>query len=369
MRILTRHVLREFLEPVSYCLLGFTLVYLVVDLFSQFDRIMTARPPWSMVVNYMVGYLSALVQWLLPASLLLGGLYAMWQLARHSEITAMRASGVGFMTIAAPMLWTSVVLAILSALNSEFYAPEASREARRISKNKFEPRTRQICLDVPYNNYAEQRVWRVNRLDQDRSSRLVGVRITETSADGVPRSVLTARSAEYLDGVWWFYSPFFTHYDESGNLSRTQPDALNARSQIDMPQYSETPRDFLLEVRQFDSDQEALSLRDMIRYVKARPRLPRSIKVARRYDIHQRLASPWACVVITLFAVPAGVASGRQSVFKGVLMAIGLFFAFYAMTQVCMVRSKKDMMPVGLGAWLPNLVFLAAGAILFYRQR
>jgi len=35
----------------------------------------------------------------------------------------------------------------------------------------------------------------------------------------------------------------------------------------------------------------------------------------------------------------------------------------------CMVLAKNAMIPVLLGAWLPNALFLTAGSILFYRQR
>jgi lipopolysaccharide export LptBFGC system permease protein LptF len=195
------------------------------------------------------------------------------------------------------------------------------------------------------------------------------VRVTQERGDGTPDMVLTAQRAAYLDGAWWFFQPFFTFYDAQGNPRIDQPDALASRALVCMPQFNETPRDFMLEVMQGERDQQNLSLRDMIRYVKARPRLPRSIKVARRYDIHHRLAAPWACVVITLFAVPAGVASGRQSVFKGVLLAVSLFLAFYAITQLCMVLARKELVPVGLAAWLPNAIFLGAGGLLFHRQR
>jgi len=369
MRILTKYVLREFLEPVAYCAIGFTMLYVVIDLFNEFDDILTARPPPGMLLRYLSGYVAELVQWLLPASLLLGGLYAMWQLARHSEIIAMRANGIGFGAITAPMLAAAAVLALLSAANSEFYAPAAGRLAARIAKNKFRPLARDIHLDVPYNNHARQRVWRIGRIEMGDRAGFARVRVTQERADGAPEMVLTAPRAAYLDGAWWFFQPYFTFYDSQGNPRLDQPAALAARSLVCMPQYNETPRDFMLEVMQGEHDRQNLSLRDMVRYVKARPRLPRSIKVARRYDIHHRLAAPWACVVITLFAVPAGVASGRQSVFKGVLLAVSLFLAFYAVTQLCMVLAHKELVPVGLAAWLPNATFLVAGALLFHRQR
>lgn len=372
MRILTRYMLREFLVPVFYCMVTFTMVYVVLDLFSRFDKITAAHPPFKLVLRYYAGYMAPLMPWILPASLLLAGLYAMWQLSRHSEIIAMRASGVGFGAITAPLLWAAVALALLSAINSEFFTPDAHRLARLIAKSGFRPPSGAGTLSgVPYNNYTDQRVWRIGRFDPERPDRLMEVRVTQEGSNSVPRFVMTAERAEHLDGVWWFFEPSMAWYDENGNLDTTAPASMSRRSVMAMPDYRETPRDFVIE-QVFNKDREAaetMSLRDMMRYVEARPMLTRELRLARQYDIHYRLAAPWACVVITLFAIPAGVASGRQSVFKGVLLAIALFFSFYAVAQICMAMAKKDIVPPGIGAWLPNVLFLAAGLALFARQR
>jgi lipopolysaccharide export LptBFGC system permease protein LptF len=45
MRILTRYVLREFLVPLVYCLVGFLGIYVLFELFDSFNRILEAKPP------------------------------------------------------------------------------------------------------------------------------------------------------------------------------------------------------------------------------------------------------------------------------------------------------------------------------------
>ena len=368
MRILSRYVLREFLAPVCYCLVGFASIYLIIELFGEFEKILQARPPASLVLAYLGGYLATILQWLMPASLLLGGLYSMWQLARHSEITAMRATGIGFAAITAPILWAAAGFAVLLALNSEFYAPEASRRAHQIKENRFQPvEQTAIYRDVPYNNVAERRAWRITSLD------LAGgttgpLRITWADEDGQPSRVLDVARAYYLDGVWWFESPRFTEHEIRNGVRQPLP-PRQPMELLAMPELTEQPRDFFLELMQTDEDRENLSLRDMIRYVQARPRLTRAIKVGWRYDIYSRIVNPWACLVITLFAIPAGVATGRQSVFIGVLSAVALFFAYYSLTLICGGLAKKDLVPVGVGVLLPNLLLLVTGLVLFHRQR
>jgi lipopolysaccharide export LptBFGC system permease protein LptF len=138
-----------------------------------------------------------------------------------------------------------------------------------------------------------------------------------------------------------------------------------------MPDFNERPRDFVIEKKEWDF----LSVRDMLAFLRSHP-LPdpptaadRENRASRLYDIHARLAMPWACVVMTLFAIPAGVAGGRQSAFKGILLAIALFFGFYAASNGCLLLAKRTLLAPALAAWLPNLVFLGAGGVLFARLR
>ena len=82
-----------------------------------------------------------------------------------------------------------------------------------------------------------------------------------------------------------------------------------------------------------------------------------------------KVFSPLACLVITLFAIPAGIATGRQSVFRGIVTALCMFFAFYGFTVLLMILAKKGFCPPLLAAALPDAVFFIAGLRMFWRQR
>ena len=112
MRILFRYVFREFCVPLAYCLAGFMSIYVLFELFGIFNRILEAKPGLGLCVLYFAGYLSPYFKWLAPACLMLAALYTMWSFCRHSELIAMRASGVGFLSIvrpSEPCVWNGAV--------------------------------------------------------------------------------------------------------------------------------------------------------------------------------------------------------------------------------------------------------------------
>ena len=111
MKILTRYVLREFCVPLSYCLMGFLSIYLLFELFGSFSRLIAAKPGLGNALTYLAGYLAPYFMWMAPACLMLATLYTMWSFCRHSELIAMRASGIGFFAIVKPLLAVSVLMA------------------------------------------------------------------------------------------------------------------------------------------------------------------------------------------------------------------------------------------------------------------
>ena len=116
--------------------------------------------------------------------------------------------------------------------------------------------------------------------------------------------------------------------------------------------------------------QQHASVRDRLRFVRRHgDELEPDTRRACVYDAWAQAMAPWACVVITLFAIPAGIASGRQSVFKGILGALGMFFAYYGTVMGCMACAYKGWLPPQVAAILPCVAFLALGVRAFRRQR
>lgn len=370
MRILKQYVLREFLTPVFYCLVAFALLYVTIELFGEFDKIIPAKPPVRMVLRYLGGFLAKDFQWLVTPSLLLGGLYTMWQLARHSEITAMRANGISFITITSPMLFASLFFAALIVLNSEFYAPEATREATQIKEADFKGYGPDFYEDVPFTNVKDRRDWQIGRF-MPATNTVEDVKVTWSGDNGKPLMTLEAASAIYMDNAWWFKDAVVSSYDLSQQTGAKVITGKNERDLLILPDITETPRDFLLGIVQggIIEDSVNMSVGDMIRYVASRPNLTPAARTSWRYDIANRFATPFACLVITLFAIPAGVATGRQSVFIGVVSAILMFLVFYVLTISCGVLAKKAVIPIWAGILVPNAVFFSAGIYLFWRQR
>jgi len=365
MKLLTKYVLREFLVPLGYCLAGFVAIYVLFELFGSFSRLMEAKLPFATVLRYFCGYLAPFFHYLAPAAMMLATLYTMWSFCRHSEIVAMRASGVSFVAIVKPLLAVAVLMAGFVAWVNESYVPRRAQWAKRLRAATFNLETVAREDKIAYRNTAANRFWTADALEDDTTAHLLDVRVTVDRDSGARLMTVTADRADYVDGEWWFTNPAVRHYGPDGGEVATPTPELDALGLRVFPSFREKPSDIALQ----NQDWRYSSVRSKRRFIRTHRDLDARQRRDFTYDAWAQALSPLACLVITLFAIPAGIASGRQSVFRGVLGALGLYFSFYGLVIGCWVlESRLSLQPV-VAAALPYVLFLAVGLRAFHRQR
>lgn len=362
MNILTRYVLREFLIPLAYCLGGFISIYVLFDLFNSFSRLLDAHLPFLTVVEYFAAYLAPFFHYLAPAALMLATLYTMWSFCRHSEITAMRANGISFLTIVRPLLAVAVVMAAFVWWVGDVYVPRRAQWGQHMKTEKFDLAKVASADNLVFPNVKNDRTWTIGRIRDRDAEHLEDVRLTFDRPHGGARYLsVEADKVDYLDGEWYFREPTVRHYDAVGAEIASPTPELDALPLRVFPELRERPGDFLAVNRAWDFN----SIRERFRYLRTHPDLSVETRNKYRYSTWAKILAPFACIVITLFAIPAGISSGRQSVFRGILWALGMFFAFNGLEILMMILANLGYMPPIVAAVLPTLVFLTFGVRAF----
>ena len=366
MRILTRYVLREFLVPLGYCLTGFVSIYVLFDLFGSFSRMRAARISVADAALYFCGYLAPYFHYIVPAALMMATLYTMWSFCRHSEIVAMRASGVSFLAIVKPLLAVAAVAGAAVVWVNEVFVPAHAQWAAQMKTAQFDQAEFSKVSNVVLRNAEACRTWNIGSMPGGMGRRLEDVRVAVDRPNGGTRLMnVTADRADFLDGEWWFSGTHVQHYDANGQEVATPTPQLDALPLRCFAEFTERPADFIMQNRPWRFNSAA----DRFRYLRTHPGLSPGDRNDCLYDTWAQILSPLACVIITLFAIPAGIASGRQSVFRGILGALGLYFAFYGMSILALVAAKSGWLPPVPAAVAPHAVFLVAGVRAFRRQR
>ena len=357
MKILFRYVLREFAVPLFYCLAGFVSIYVLFELFGSFSRMTDAKLPLADAVRYFAGYLSPFFHYLAPAALMLAALYTMWNLSRRFEIVAMRASGVSLATVVAPVMLAAAATAAFTAWVDECYMPRTAPWAKKLRLERFDKAKAEAGDGFSYRNTSARRTWTVERGGLVNPGRLEGVRIACDRADGTREASITADKAEFLDGEWWLSGLKVRRYDASGRQKASPTPELDSLPLRVFPEFTERPENIAMQL----SDAKYASVAGKLRYVRDNPDLDAGSRADIRYDAWSQAAAPFACIVIALLSVPAGMTTGRQAVFTGVISAVSMFFAYYGLVIACMVLAKTSIVPPVPAALLPPVLFGIAG--------
>jgi lipopolysaccharide export system permease protein len=373
MRLHDRYFFRELLTPLAYCLGGFLVFWISFFFFREMETINENKLDLLDTVEYCAASLPEFFIVVLPILLLLSLLYALSHHARHHEITALRAAGVSLWRICLPYFVVGLLASgIYFALN-EITVPYCINWSEEILSRhvagQIDSKVKTHFSPVDFLNARAHRMWHVGEYDAV-TTEMVNPNVHWLLADGSTRQLWATRGVR-TNGVWTFFDVHL--YTQAGPKSRLLP--LAATNVLALPEFDETPRQILLQIK-FNNTQTLhgsrsadIPLTDLWAYMRHNPNLSAEDTAALQTKFQGRLAAPWTCLVVVLIAIPFGAPSGRRNLFFGVAGSIFICFAFFVLQQVSLAFGLNGHLTPWLAAWLPNMFFAALGTVMILRTR
>jgi LPS export ABC transporter permease LptF/LPS export ABC transporter permease LptG len=361
MRILTRYILRE---VTSHALIGaavFTFVLFTRDLGRILELVVRNSAPLPSVAEIFFFTVPVALTYTIPMGVLVGILIGLSRLAADSEITAMRASGIGVWQFLRIISIFVVITWVLALFNGIYLAPESQAALGRLQDRL---KTSQVSFEVQPRVFYEgfpKMVLYVQDVKNARGAAIwKNVFLADMSEPSSPRITLAQ------EGILVSQDPSTLHLHlVSGSTQETDP-KLSDRYQISTFQQTDIP----IQLAQSDKqDQEPapvaeLGTRELLAAAK------RTNKVAARWyyiEFHRRFALPTACLVLALVGIPLGLSAKKGGKSTGFVLTILLVFAYYSVSLIGVSLARQGKVSPGLGVWLTNIVFFVLGALLLWR--
>ena len=373
MRLHDRYLFRELLTPLAYCLGGFLIFWISFFFFKEMATIQDKKLNLLDTTEYCAASLPEFFVLVMPILLLLALLYALTHHARHHELTALRAAGVGLWRLCAPYFVVGLAASVFYFALNEILVPRCLDWSEQIKTRHVQaetnPKIKTRYTNINFRTARATRIWYVGEYDTG-STVIVNPNVTWTLPDGSWRA-LRASSAGWSNGVWFFYNA--TLCTQSGADGHLVP--LFTTNCFAATEFAETPKEIWSNIKMSDSQtlrgsREAdIPIRDLREYLRLNRNLPASDLAALLTKYYGRLAAPWTCLVVVLIAIPFGAQSGRRNLFFGVAGSIAICFTYFILQSVGMTIGMSGHLTPWLAAWLPNLFFAALGTDLILRTR
>lgn len=370
MRLLDRYLLRELLVPLGYCLGGFLIFWISVDIFSRLNEFQRAGLNFGDILELYFVSTPEMLAVVLPVALLLALLYTLTNHARYHELTAIRAAGVSLWRLSLPYLGVGFLLSIALFLSNELWVPTGMERSEEIltqytaGKNTANANAQRLF----FHNERDLRTWTIAGYDA-KARKMSNVHLEWRATDGTWRDIY-AQSGVFTNGSWVFSTVQEWRY-KSLHDAFPQPSQTNEL----VLRISETPDLIQSEIKVNSlsvlkaAKRAQIPIIDILNYL----RLHLDLNAAQRAKIftqlHGRIAMPWTCLVVVLIAIPFGAPAGRRNVFVGVASSIFICFTYFVVQQISLSVGTRGLIPAWLAAWLPNLLFGGAGAFLTTRIR
>jgi len=356
MKLYQRYLAKEVAAAVLLVLVAFLALFSFFDLIGELRDIGKGNYQFQHAMGYILLRLPGRVYELMPIAVLIGALYALSTLARHSEITVLRASGLSTRKLLVTLLQIAAVFGLVTLLVGELLAPPAERAARQLRLSAVD---KLVSQEFRTGLWVKDDMTFVNVRAVTPDAQLRSIRIYEFDDRARLVSVSEAAEGEYLPPARWRLK----------NVVRTELDGNQGRvsSRDEMVWQSALNPDILsvLLVKP-----ESMSLMHLTSYIK---HLSDNKQKTQRYDIAlwKKLVYPLAALVMIALALPFGYTHDRVSgvslkIFAGVM--IGIFFHMLngLFSNLGAINSWP---PLGSAA-APSLLFMAAAAgMLWWVER
>ena len=358
LKVFERYLAREIYASTALVLTAFLLLFAFFDLIGEMKDLGHGGYQMENIVAFVVLTLPGRLYELAPIAVLIGTVYALTTLARHSEITVLRASGLSTAGFFKMLMRIGTVFVIITLMIGEFVAPPAERAAQQL---RLKAMSSMVAQEFRSGLWVKDERSFVNVRNVQPDTSLQDIRIYEFDNEYRLRTISEAATGVFVVPDQW----------ELGNVTRTIFDTNGEHASIehlpDMMWKSALNPDILSVLLVMP---EKMSVINLFQYIK---HLTENQQKTERYVIAlwKKLVYPLTALVMMILALPFSFMSTRGGavslrVFTAIMLGIGFHMLNGLFSNLGVIN---DWTPL-LSAVTPSVMFLAgAGGLLFWVER
>jgi lipopolysaccharide export system permease protein len=350
MKILTRYLVTTYLGMIASSLGALVAIYLVVDFLERFTKFTRAGAPLTALFPYFLCKLPEIISQTAPMAVLMGTILAIGTLAKNSEITAMRSSGISLVQIGRPLLATAAVISIILLLMQEFVTPAANEKLRYIDQIVVQKKEKSALFRQNNIWHRDDNLILQAKLFNPKTSTLSGITVWEVDKELQPVVRLDAATAIPAGGGWQLQDVTRRAFTQSGGVA--EPSKKTEFLKLDL---------VVADLKVAAKSAEDMGFRALLHYCQT---LSDSGYDATRYLtlLHAKISLPFAALIMAFLGIPFSLKdnrSGGVGISVGISIIIG--FSYFIINALLLSLGQAGALPPPVAAWAANLLFAGAG--------
>lgn len=384
--ILRRYIIREVAAPFALALLVLATLLVLQKIIQITDWVVNCGVGLFDMLSLIVLILPYFLVLIIPMALLLATLLAVGRLSSDSEITAMKAGGIGIGSIFPPVFMLGILCTALTGFLNLYLVPKSMVWSEKLMFDIAKTSARAAVRVKSFRDISPGVVIYVDAVHDDVLDGVLIAEFSEQTKIGPPDTgaifvsaragrlvsdaaqlsnyfLLTDGSIHAMDREGKIYRKIdFGRYDFKIDLQQQKNQGIEKGSQfevMDIPTLWSRRAEYLKQYM------ETINLTDNASQEKARAYRIALAQISISY--HQKFSLPFACLILALWGIPLGIQPPRATRHQGAVTSIVLSVIYYLLVSGGKIMATRFMIGPVVAVWMPNVVVLASG--LFFLRR
>ena len=357
MKILDKYIFRQFAKSFIFASVVFVCLFILINMVEKLDDFIDNKLTPEDVALYYLLSVPSIILITSPVSALLSSILVAGRLAFSSELPAIQSAGVSMRQLLHPFLAGGMLIVAMNLVNAWWIAPAAFSKTRYFEQ-----------LHSGKNNSAPQESSNIHLLEPD--NRIVSIGIIDSDHSSLGNVTIEKFSGARL-------------------ISRTDADSMH----FDPAHNKWIMRN--VTIRTFDRGaekyhvipSEAVKLAFSPHTLAELNLLPDEMNIIRHYryladkrkagfsglersmvKFHDKIALPFASLIITLVGVPLSAKKKRGGLASEIAITLFTGFFYLGLQKTVAIFGYQGLIPPALAAWFPNLLFLCISYLIYKKS-
>lgn len=359
-KLLDKYILSQVIGVFIMGICVFSSIILASDTFiTLIKQISQFGIPFKVAIIMVILNLPQIIVMTIPMGVLLATVMTLNGLSLKSEITVMRACGIGLNRIAKPIFIFAIIMSVFSFVINETIVPVMTKQSKDLAlwalgqKNIPNGKQNFVFKDSGKNGELK-RLFYVGHCED---KVLYNITLLDTSKDDTIQ-ILQADEGKTSPEGWNFRKAAVYTVDGAGKILNT---ALFEDSTLSfgMDMSKEMNKNIAKE----------MNFSKLVKYLSENnSNLDKKEKNSLVVELYDKLALPLTTIALVLIGVPLAITPPRVRYNRGFLFSILIIFTYYLIRALSISFGEAGTVPPFLAAWLPNIVLTITGIYLYYKK-
>ncbi len=353
MKIIDRYVITSFLKSLFFAVMVFSFIICITYIFDRLNIVFKFGAPISLFLLSLVYSFPAWLSLIFPVAGLLAALFSMGDLARNNEITALRTSGFSILRIAAPLIFSGIILSVFFMFFDNTVIINSNKKYAKIWKYKIKKQAEHPNEGFNVVRIEKDKIFSAKIIDGN-NEKITGLILLGLDKQMNLNEKITAKEAKWKDGELELIDATEGSFKDGNFIVKK---FLHKKIQ-----FAKKPSEFI-NIKKKPDEMSYNEISDLI------VRLDKSGIPSHQQVVHKhsKLAKPVAITIMILLGIPFAIKTAKTAKIFSFAVSIFTGFLYWGAVSLFLAMGMNRTIKPLFAAWLPNLIFLLVAAILIYR--